>query len=68
MDWILKYPFALSANFHDGAVLANYPYDDYRTEADRQTRGISKTPDHDVFLHLAKTYTYNHKYMNDTSR
>jgi len=68
MDWIMKYPFVLSANFHDGAVLANYPYDDYRSSADRKKGGVSRTPDHDVFVHLAKTYTSNHPYMEDTSK
>ena len=28
---------------------------------------IFRTPDHDVFWHLATTYSYNHPYMNDTS-
>ena len=30
IDWVLSHPWVLSANFHDGAVVALYPYGDRR--------------------------------------
>merc|ERR1712223_292307 len=29
MNWTHTYPLVLSANMHDGAVLVNYPFDNY---------------------------------------
>merc|ERR1712212_275201 len=63
MKLILDHPWVLSANFHDGAVVASYPYDDYR-DGGQQT-GIHKTPDHTFFHHLATTYATNHGTMMD---
>ena len=65
MDLILDHPWVLSANFHDGAVVASYPYDDYRPE--EKQSGIHKTPDHQFFRHLASTYATNHETMLDQS-
>ena len=65
IDLILDHPWVLSANFHDGAVVASYPYDDYRP-GERQ-EGIHKTPDHQFFRHLASTYATNHETMLDQS-
>ena len=59
MRWILENPFVLSANFHDGAVVANYPYDDSK----QPTGKISATPDHTLFQQLARVYASNHEDM-----
>ncbi len=64
MKWILSGHFVLSANFHDGAVLVNYPWDNYHDSA--LTNGVYKTPDHAEFYHLATTYSLSHRTMNDT--
>jgi len=65
MDLILSEPWVLSANFHDGAVVASYPYDDYRDN--QKQRGIHQTPDHQFFKHLASTYATNHQTMMNQS-
>jgi len=60
INWILDNPFVVSINFHDGAVVANYPWDDNVPNQD----GHSYTEDHSVFLELSKTYSNNHKNMH----
>lgn len=66
MDWILNGHFVLSANFHDGAVLVNYPYDNYHDKAQRS--GIYRSPDHDEFYQISTAYSLNHKTMHDTEK
>mgnify|MGYP000852735290 FL=1 len=60
MRWHVRYPANLCANFHGGALLANYPYDN--------TPGISSgspaiSPDDDVFRYLALEYSRNNPPM-----
>ncbi|XP_031840288.1 carboxypeptidase D svr [Nomia melanderi] len=57
MDWITKIPFVLSANFHGGSLVANYPYDN-----GPYTPNLS--PDDDVFKALALAYSNAHPRMH----
>lgn len=62
MEWISSVPFVLSANLHDGSVVANYPYDSipghpYQTQ-------YSKSPDDDVFIQVSKAYSFAHPTMS----
>ncbi|XP_053111998.1 carboxypeptidase M isoform X3 [Hemicordylus capensis] len=62
MDWIINGMFVLSANLHGGSLVASYPFDN-GSLATISPEGISKTPDNDVFVYLAKTYANNHATM-----
>ncbi|XP_048872934.1 carboxypeptidase M [Brienomyrus brachyistius] len=64
MDWLQTEPFVLSANLHGGAVVASYPYDNSNGGNELQW-GSSVSPDDDVFIHLAKTYSFTHKSMHN---
>ncbi|XP_030071306.1 carboxypeptidase M isoform X2 [Microcaecilia unicolor] len=54
MDWVESETFVLSANLHGGAMVASFPYDN--SNAAVAAKGV--TPDQDVFIHLAKTYSF----------
>uniref|UniRef100_A0A8B9T588 Carboxypeptidase M n=1 Tax=Anas platyrhynchos TaxID=8839 RepID=A0A8B9T588_ANAPL len=59
MNWIKNETFVLSANLHGGALVASYTFDNVTGSS----KGYSRSPDDDVFIHLAKTYSFNHASM-----
>jgi len=59
IDWVFSQPFVLSANFHDGAVVANYPFDD--SHGPERQKSIS--PDDATFVSLASLYATKHANM-----
>ncbi|XP_049879390.1 carboxypeptidase D isoform X2 [Pectinophora gossypiella] len=61
MNWSLSIPFVLSANLHGGALVANYPYDG---NGDMESGRENPTPDNQLFLHLAHTYSNTHHKMH----
>lgn len=63
MDWLKTYRFILSANLHGGAVVANYPFDNYENGSIIQEERYVRSPDDDTFQHLSKVYSYSHGYM-----
>uniref|UniRef100_A0A2S2QUM2 Carboxypeptidase D n=1 Tax=Sipha flava TaxID=143950 RepID=A0A2S2QUM2_9HEMI len=63
INWITSIPFVLSANLHGGALVANYPFDSSMVSSYSSPQA-SYTPDNDVFVLLAKTYSMKHPKMH----
>ena len=61
MKWLEDIPFSMSANFHGGTVVANYPYDD--DPAGEWNKVYSKAPDDDFFVYMSSVYSNNHATM-----
>jgi len=62
MNWGFSHSPILAANFHTGAVVANYPYD---SDPDDSSR-YSATPDDDLFKELALAYASLNQPMHDS--
>lgn len=60
MRWLTEYPFVLSANIHNGALVANYPYDNSMNGVSRYTR----CPDDDIFRQVSLAYSNAHATMH----
>ena len=60
MQWLEEYPFVLSANLHNGALVANYPYDNSPNGSDVYTA----SPDDDLFRQVSLSYSNAHATMH----
>ncbi|XP_077997404.1 carboxypeptidase D-like [Glandiceps talaboti] len=65
ISWLESIPFVLSANYHGGALVANYPMDNLTPE-DKAIEPVqySKSPDDDVYRNLSLIYSYSHTRMH----
>uniref|UniRef100_A0A915PK79 Peptidase M14 carboxypeptidase A domain-containing protein n=1 Tax=Setaria digitata TaxID=48799 RepID=A0A915PK79_9BILA len=59
-QWILSLPFVLSANMHEGDLVANYPFDSARIPNSNE---YSISPDDQTFRYLAESYASKHAHM-----
>jgi len=60
MNWIKTKNFVLSANYHGGEVVANYPWDGNQ---EHRSGLYSPSPDDELFKRLSLTYSLSHLNM-----
>jgi len=64
MNWTLSHHFILSANFHGGSVVANYPYDGNVAQGSGH---YNACPDDALFIELALAYASLNPTMSSSS-
>eukprot|EP01091_Cochliopodium_minus_P020757 TRINITY_DN9174_c0_g1_i1.p1 TRINITY_DN9174_c0_g1~~TRINITY_DN9174_c0_g1_i1.p1 ORF type:complete len:463 (-),score=79.98 TRINITY_DN9174_c0_g1_i1:21-1409(-) len=64
MKWSKSVPYVLSANFHGGDLVANYPYDGNKEFINGK---YAATPDDTLFKQIALIYSTNHATMSRRS-
>ena len=64
MKWLKEYPFVLSANLHNGALVANYPYDSTDKESRPRPPSLTRCPDDDIFQQVSLAYSRAHPRMH----
>lgn len=62
MQWVAGRSIMLSANFHGGTLVANYPWDN--NPSGSSVFSPTPSPDHPALLSLATTYAQNNPPMN----
>ena len=62
MLWSFAQSFTLAANFHGGALVVNYPFDN-----DGQGSQFSPTPDEDMFVWISEEYSQHNLPMWNSS-
>lgn len=56
MNWTAAHSFTVSANFHGGALVVNYPFDNYDP-------GSQYSPDNDLFVFISEAYSHHNPPM-----
>lgn len=68
IDWVHSVQFVLSVGLHGGALVASYPFDNYMEDEHVDEARESLSPDDDLLVHLALTYTIAHPAMRNTKQ
>lgn len=63
INWLDTNTFVLSGKFQTGAIVASYPYENFKHSKTAQHGKNMPTDFDDVFVYLASRYSLNHKTM-----